>query len=218
MAIVYFSKQNGELVGQDGLLVGRLFAGNPLDEQNARGESPDGSGDGLLIVRSGRLELPHRTWGPAGASAFEEWCGQLRAMPVFDRGGGLPRVLVRPHHMDVLSDIQRCLSFARAETGGLGLAFDPVGLLAPSMFEKAEDHLRRFADAIRECPAIGAIMLSSGVVSDDAALEATPAHRSEIEVEFLRDFATMAAANGIPLVLRGEPEEQRRDLILGWVG
>lgn len=215
---MYFTKQNGDILGQDGQRVGKLDAGNPLDERPAIGKSPDDSVDGLLIVRSGRLEQPHRTWGPAGASAFEAWCERLRAMATMDRDGACPRVLVRPHHMDVLSDIQRCLSFARAETGGLGLAFDPVGLLAPSMIGKAEDHLRRFADAIRGCPAIGAIMLSDGDLDENGSIEATPTHGGEIEVGLLREFATIAAAGGIPLILWGKLEEQQPDLILSWIG
>lgn len=109
----------------------------------------------IVLLRSGQLEYPHHTWGAQGQDAFEALCRSLSADEPSSAAQSR-RVLFRPHHADVLSDIQRCLAFARDEVrrraDGFGLVFDPIGLLAPSMRANAADHLARWADVVADAP------------------------------------------------------------------
>lgn len=139
------------------------------DSQHTDGERA------FLLLRSGRLEYPHHTWGAPGQSAFDTFCRSLSTEPPTSELR-TRRVLFRPHHADVLSDIQRCLAFVRDEVrrreDGFGLVFDPIGLLAPSMRASAADHLARWADVVADAP--GFELLIVRALDDVSGPEADP--------------------------------------------
>lgn len=174
---------------------------------------------GIRVVRSGRLEAPHQTWGPAGAAMFESRCREWR-----ERVASGERILVRPHHADVLSDVQRCLTFARSERGGLLLAIDPAGLLAPSMIDRAEDHMVRFVGATRDCPALGAIVLTSVEVestADGPVTRSVTIDRGMLPARLMRDtarlLAEIALARRVPLILMSDRASEQEALLDSWI-
>lgn len=165
-------------------------------------------------MRSGRLEMPHQTWGPAGAAMLEARATGWRS----DVAAGGARVMVRPHHADVLSDIQRCLVFARAERSALLLAMDPVALLAPSMLDRAEEHLRRSVDATRDCPAIGAIVLTNARMTDET--RPSPIHDGDLGEDVMRPLAeglwSIAAARDVPIVCLADQWREQARALRSW--
>lgn len=158
--------------------------------------------------------MPHQTWGPAGAAMLEARATAWRA----DAASGGVRVMVRPHHADVLSDIQRCLAFARAERGALLLAMDPVALLAPSMLDKAEEHLRRSVEATRDCPAIGALVLTNTHLGEQA--RSSPIHDGVLPESVMRPLAeglwSIAAARAVPVICLADQWPQQAGTLRSW--
>ncbi len=202
----------------NGERVGWFELRNPLIEGHSCVDKAIKPGDRTLIVRSGCLDEPYRTWGQHGANAFGAWCERLRALSAGARVSERPRILIRPHHLDVLSDVQRCLGFVRAETGGLELAFDPIAMLAPTMLERAEDHLTRFAEVLEGCPGIGAIVLTNAIIGEDGLMDEMPIHVGLIASTFLEPFARIARDRKIPLILTGESETEQIGLLESWIG
>lgn len=198
---------DGSIRTRAGDLAGRHLAshdtGSPIADAVTSG--------GLLVAYSGRLDMPHRTWGLAGAEALNLRAERLRTI-MREQGA---TVLLRPHHADILSDIQRCLAFARAERGGLNLAMDPVALLAPSMIAGAADHLSRFADAIVTGPAPGAIVLTN-LAADTGSTDPSPIHRGGISHPIMRSLAVRMASLNVPLLLLDAETEIQLDLLRSW--
>jgi hypothetical protein len=91
-----------------------------------------------------------RTWGPAGWAALGEACERLA--PVLHNEGAV--LVLRTHARHVLSDVPSCIRFVRerrardGEAGPLRVLLDPASMIAESMRDLAEDHLRRIAEAI----------------------------------------------------------------------
>lgn len=127
-----------------GELVAACSGCNPLAPGSAELPAPTGA----VAAWSGRAEGDEtgvRTWGPAGWSAFLEWCD--RVGPGFAAAGA--ELWIRPHAAHVLSDAQRCVTFLRGREGGpIGLLFDPVSMLTGSMEADAPDHLARMFGAV----------------------------------------------------------------------
>lgn len=167
----------------------------------------------VTLVRSGRLDRPHQTWGPAGAAMLEALATGWRTSVANGT-----RVMVRPHHADVLSDIQRCLAFARAERSGLLLAMDPVAILAPSMLDRAEEHLRRSVDATRECPGLGAVVLTNARM--DKETHASPIHDGRLSSDVVRQLATglleIAAARRVPVICLADRWAEQSGVLASW--
>lgn len=91
-----------------------------------------------------------RTWGPAGWDALGEACDRL-APALRDEGAVLA---LRTHARHVLSDVPSCVRFVRERRardgvdGPLRVLLDPASMIAASMRDLAEDHLRRIAGAV----------------------------------------------------------------------
>lgn len=215
MAEILFIHSDGGIRTRDGTRIGRSNEQNPLIEEATTQDAILEEDCRMLVVSSGRLDEPHRTWGPHGAMAFNGWCDRLRAWKQEGKSGAR-RALIRPQHTDVLSDIQGCVSFARAEKAGLEIAMDPVGLLAPSMVESAADHLLRFRDAFDTGVAIGAVVLTNLSVDERGGIVPTPVHRGLIASELLRPFAALATALDVPLVMMAEGETAQEELVNSW--
>lgn len=169
------------------------------------------------MFRSGTLEHPHHTWGSRGHEAFLDLCQRLSGNVCVGQ-----RVLFRPHHEDVLSDIQRCLAFVRDEqrrqVDGMAIAFDPVGLLAPSMMASAPDHLSRWAEAIHGVRGFGLLMLC-GLGAPDSS------HASAMESAFrwqddqgkaFRPLVDAWAASGSPIVLCEAEFDVQTNVLRSW--
>lgn len=208
-------RADGSIRGSDGVALGRSLLMNPWNEHGQAQEVLLPEADELLMVPSGRMDAPHRTWGAPGAAAFGAWCERLRTWK-YQNGAVASRVLIRPNHTDVLSDIQRCVSFARAERGGLEIAMDPVGLLAPSMLARAADHLLRFLDAIRGSPAVGAIVLTNLHLDEQGHAVPSSLHAGLLDPALLRPFAALAEGWDVPLVLMEERGSDQDSLVKSW--
>ena len=122
-----------------------------------------------------------------------------------------------------MSDIQRCLAFSRSERGGLLLAMDPVGLLAPSMLPGAEDHLRRIVEATHACPSLGAIVLTNAeMVSSDEEERTRPVaiDRGMVPERLMREMsislAAVAESRELPLILTRERAGRQTALLEAW--
>lgn len=212
---ILFLTASGVISDRQAKPVGRWIDRNPL------GEEIDTDGlriyreHSLLVFRSGSLALPHHTWGIAGNEAMERWFERLRSEFVLRDGpggsGGPTRVMIRPNHADVLSDPQRCLAFARKEQRGLLLALDPVGLLARSMIDQAEDHLSRVRLVAEHSPMLGAIILSNVDLAQDGGSVPRPLVHGRINPGLLRPFVDMARSREIPLIIASEGTENERD-------
>lgn len=206
VATVLLLGLNGLISTLGGQRVGQCAACPPTQGDHAVSVAP---GE-LLIVSSGRLDMPHRTWGQEGAAAFHARAEQLRTCAA----SGV-RAMVRPNHMDVLSDIQRCLAFARAERGGLQLAMDPVGLLAPSMVRGAGDHLPRIGKALAGCPAVGAIVATNLVDSSDGVAPG-PVHRGLISAASMDSLMKVLAPLGCPILVPAAEIEDQLAALRSW--
>lgn len=215
VAEILFIGHDGGIRTREGTRVGLSRAENPLNEEAVTHDALPSDDCPLLIVSSGRMAAPHQTWGQAGATAFNSWCDRLRG---WEREGaiGARRALIRPHHADVLSDIQRCLSFARAEKGGLEIAMDPMALLAPSMLEKAADHLLRFRDATEAGVAIGMVVLTNLDLDEEGGAVSRPIHSGLVAPALLRPFAALATELNVPLGLMAECRAAQEELINSW--
>ncbi|HMN40295.1 MAG TPA: hypothetical protein PKE29_05580 [Phycisphaerales bacterium] len=97
----------------------------------------------------GLFDEDPRTWGRAGWTELESACHRLSITNA--------QVLVRPHFRHVISDVPSCRRLLESEWAralGIGLAFDPAAMCAPSMLGpgRIEDHLRRMYEAIEMLP------------------------------------------------------------------
>ncbi|QYK46835.1 MAG: hypothetical protein KF838_08550 [Phycisphaeraceae bacterium] len=202
---ILFLNASGVISDREAKPIGRWIDRNPLGEEleteNLRiyREHP------VLVFRSGSLALPHHTWGLAGQQALEHWLKRLRSEFLRRDETGFSsvptRVMIRPNHADVLSDPQRCLAFARQEQHGLLLALDPVGLLAPTMLDQAEDHLSRVRQVAEHAPLLGAIILSNVDLAQDGRAVAASLDAGRIDPRLLRPFVEVARAREIPLMI-----------------
>lgn len=216
VAQILYLRADGSIRGSDGAILGRSILVNPWNVDGKIREALLQEPDELLVVPSGRMDAPHRTWGTPGAAAFNSWCERLRHWRQGQATVGR-RVFIRPNHADVLSDMQRCISFGRAERGGLELAMDPSGLLAPSMIERAADHLLRFRDAMEGSPAVGAVALTNLRLDEQGRTVASPLHDGLLDPALLQSFADLAAGRRVPLMLMEEGGSDQDSLVRSWI-
>lgn len=200
---------DGRVRTLDGVNAGAWTGANPLVTETS--VPPDV--DGLWITPSGRLEMPHRTWGREGQAVFEAWLGSLAGVR-----SPRSRVRIRPHHEDVLSDLQRCLGFLRAMHEGAGLAFDPAALIAPSMLPYAADHMARVAETLGAMPGLDLMVLTNLEQGADGLLTPSPLHRGALDGALLATVAQEAARRGTGIALVGVEVEAQIELLRRWVG
>lgn len=126
-----------------------------------------------LILRSGaatdNAEANFASWSSAGWEAFD-----ASVASALDRLGSLDaacRLIIWPGQGSVLSDAVSTLTFSRKETGA-ALLLDPGAWITESMRADAEDHLRRFGQALAMCEAaIGVVIRPIPGVLDGSQAE-----------------------------------------------
>lgn len=121
------------------------------------GMHPLGTGSGELAEACGGRGAICWSGGLA-EGLFEEdpgaWTGRGREALIAALDGlvgalGDRRLLLRPHHRHVISDVPACRWFAERWRGGpLGLALDAASMVAPEMGDRAEQALERAFDAV----------------------------------------------------------------------
>lgn len=205
---ILFLNTSGVISDREAKPMGRWIDRNPLGEDIETENLRISREHSVLVFRSGSLALPHHTWGQAGHQAMERWLERLRSeflrRDASENSGGPTRVMIRPNHADVLSDPQRCLAFARQEQHGLLLALDPVGLLAPTMLDQAEDHLSRALQVAEHAPLLGAIILSHVDLAQAGGPVASSLDARRVSPRLLRPFVEVARSREIPLMIARE--------------
>lgn len=164
------------------------------------GWSEASGGDG----ESGSAEASLMTWGPRGRAAFDDLCEGLAAHRA--------SVWFRPRAGHALSDTPSCLQFLRKHgPGGLGLAADPVGLLAEPMIARADDHLARSMAALGGAPGVPCVVLTNA----GKALAERPLHDGLIDPRLIASLWREHFPPDTPVVLLGEGLEEQLAILRG---
>lgn len=117
-----------------------------------------------------------RTWGPKGWLALEHASTRLLGL-------GL-KLILRPHHRHVISDIPSCKRLLECDwaAGGVRLAYDPLAMCTEAMLAspKLNDHLHRMFEASGTFAAGGlaAVVLPSNHAERPLLAELLDAHVS----------------------------------------
>ncbi|MFI4897013.1 MAG: hypothetical protein ACIARR_04225 [Phycisphaerales bacterium JB059] len=146
---------------------------------------------------------PH-TWTPEGWKALDRWLDDT--LPRLDASGHA--LLLRPDAGHILSDARSCLSILQQrQTPNLRLLLDPVAMLTPDMLPDAEDHLRRFLDALLHHPATAAVILTDATPERDRL---TPRALGDgvLDPGLLDRLIERVLAAEVPPVLLGDPAPQ----------
>lgn len=113
-------------------------------------------------------ESSFASWSSAAWSRFETLLTDTASAVGSARPAA--RLLLWPGPGSVLSDAVSTLSFSRKHAG-IGLIAEPAAWITPAMQRDAEDHLRRFAEALALCESLEAVVLTPPSGLDQRACE-----------------------------------------------
>ncbi len=126
-----------------------------------------------IVLRSRQpvedAESSFASWSNAGWNRFESLV--IGASTELRAARPSARLLIWPGPGSVLSDGVSTLSFARKHPG-IGLIIEPGAWITPAMQRDAEDHLRRFAQALALCESLEAVVVTPVHGLDAEACEA----------------------------------------------
>lgn len=141
----------------------------PIEDSTDLSVLPDAP---RIILRSRQpvddAESSFASWSSAGWERFESLVTDVSA--ALRAARPTTQLLLWPGPGSVLSDGVSTLSFARKHPG-IGLIAEPAAWITPAMLRDAEDHLRRFAQALSLCESLEAVAMSAVPGLDPAACE-----------------------------------------------